>query len=220
MAGSGWSVGWVRWTWQSINPGSSQLPSRSTTVSSVAGEARGTTAAIRSPSMPMSARTNRSPSVSSTMAPVSQRTAPSLVDRSVDQSIGRSADDGPSGGARSPQSRAAAQGGHQQPGSGDPARRAHRPRTPHSRPCPVHVRAGDRPVLRSRTRTPMGRRPVAATNGMGSELEATARPMRWILPVAPLGISATNTICFGTLNGASCAPRKSRSSFSWQIRSR
>ena len=42
VAGSGWSVGWVRWTWQSISPGSSQQPSRSTTVSSGAGEARGT----------------------------------------------------------------------------------------------------------------------------------------------------------------------------------
>ena len=25
--------------------------------------------------------------------------------------------------------------------------------------------------------------------------------MRWILPVAPFGISVTKTICFGTLNG-------------------
>ena len=41
-----------------------------------------------------------------------------------------------------------------------------------------------------------------------------ARPMRWILPVAPLGSRLTKTICFGTLNGASCSRRNSRSSAS------
>ena len=48
-----------------------------------------------------------------------------------------------------------------------------------------------------------GRRPAE----QGQSPRRPARPMRWSLPVAPFGISSTKTICCGTLNAASCAPR-------------
>ena len=45
----------------------------------------------------------------------------------------------------------------------------------------------------------------------------SARPMRCNLPVAPLGISAKNTIFRGTLNGASLVPAKSRNACSSRV---